>query len=210
MRQHFSGYRSAVLLVVLMWSLGMAGAARAQESRRPSGAVNAIAAPISASVQEEAEHEAHEEDFKRHKILFLYGTGWVPQGDPSEERTGVMVVPTLGVDYEFWLTEKVAIGVQNDFELSQYVIETHDGEEIDREFAYVLVGAVILEPVPNLSLFFGPGGEFEKNHNFFVFRVGGEYGIPIRNHWDVGFSVTYDYKDAYDAVAFGISFGKRF
>ena len=35
-------------------------------------------------------------------------------------------------------------------------------------------------------------------------------GIPIRNHWDVGFSVSYDYKDEYDSVGFGVLFGKRF
>ena len=72
------------------------------------------------------------------------------------------------------------------------------------------MGAFIYEPIANLSLFLGPGGEFEKDHNFFVFRFGVEYGIPIRNHWDVGFSASYDYKEAYGSVGFGVVFGKRF
>lgn len=89
----------------------------------------------------------------------------------------------MGVDYEFWLTHKFAVGVLNDFELSTYVVENHDGEDFEREYVYVLVAVFVYEPIANLSLFLGPGGEFEKNHNFFVFRVGAEYGIPIRNHW---------------------------
>lgn len=210
------GTRCAVALSLVTLFLGLAVEAEAQEEGAPESGARSLGANALELVgkpeqepQEEG-HEASEEELKRHKIIFLYGTSWVPQGDPSAERTGVMVVPTLGIDYEFWFTHKVAVGVLNDFELSQYVVETHDGEEIEREYVYILVLAFIYEPIPNLSLFVGPGREFEKNHDFFVFRIGAEYGIPIRNHWDVGFSVSYDYKDAYDGIGFGISFGKRF
>ena len=199
------------VVAVALLLLGAVEQVDAQEAGPRQEARSVVDAGVTAT-QEQApgEHESGEEDFKRHKIIFMYGTTWVPQGDPHGERPGLMVVPTLGVDYEFWLTHKIALGVLNDFELSSYVVEGHEGEEFEREYAYVLVVAFIYEPIPNLSLFLGPGGEFEKNHNFFVFRVGAEYGIPIRNHWDVGFSVSYDYKDEYDSVGFGVLFGKRF
>ena len=202
-----------VLLVTLLTLVVVAGEARAQQGVAPPAPAAFDASSAAGQEQEaaaEQEPGEQEEDFKRHKVLFLYATGWVRQGDPSPEREGVLVVPTLGIDYEFWINHKFAISVQNDFELSSYVIETHDGEEVDREFAYLVAATFVYEPIANLSLFLGPGYEFEASNSFFVFRVGGAYGIPIRNHWDVGFTVTYDHKDVYDAVSFGVLFGKRF
>lgn len=49
---------------------------------------------------QQSEPGQHEEAFKRHKVLFLYASTWVPKGNTLGEREGVLVVPTLGVDYE--------------------------------------------------------------------------------------------------------------
>ena len=156
------------------------------------------------------EHEERE-PLKRHQFALFTGYTWVPKGDPHEgDPEGTVVVPTIGIDYNFWISHKVAVGLHNDFELSSYVVETSADTTIPREYAYVGAVVVMYEPVRGLALFAGPGMEIETHQNFFVFKVGLEYAFAVANGWATGFVGAYDFKEEYHSWSLGVSVARRF
>lgn len=49
------------------------------------------------------------------------------------------------------------------------------------------------------------GGEFSHTGNFFLVRIGLEYGIHISDDWEFNANLTNDLKlDAYNSFAYGI------
>ncbi|NLR91137.1 MULTISPECIES: hypothetical protein [Flammeovirga] len=166
-----------------------------------------------------ASHENEHEGHKKHKVSFYMGYTMVPQAVPSHD---LLLVPTFGIDYTYKLSKKFSIGVVNDIEIAQYMVEIpaeggshgeHGGatEELEREFAYV--GAVILyySPLEGWNIGIGPGVELEKNKNFFVGKVIIEKEFELPGHWALSPSFQYDIKgNVYDAWSLGVSFGKCF
>jgi hypothetical protein len=69
---------------------------------------------------------------------------------------------------------------------------------------------LVYEPVERLALYTGAGREFEESEDFWVWKFGVEYSFPLPRDWDIAVGVAYDYKDVYDSIGVGVSFGKRF
>jgi len=168
--------------------------------------------------REEHEPEGDPEWFeagKKNRLAVLVGYGFVPKGEPGEGREGVTVIPALGVDYERWVHPRFAIGWYNDFQLSTFVVERqgdHAEEDkfLEREYAFVTAVVGVFEVVEGLAVFAGPGYELETTKNFFVFKIGAEYGFPLPNLWSLAIGGSYDIRDSYDSWGIGISIGKRF
>ena len=81
--------------------------------------------------QEEAEHE----ELRHHQVALLTGYTLVPEGDHHGNVEGVVVVPTIGLDYAYWFSHRFAVSLTNAVELSTYVIEQPDRSQLTREFA---------------------------------------------------------------------------
>jgi len=159
--------------------------------------------------QEEHPEDIHEhEGLRRHKIAFLTGYTWVRKGD-HEGGSGVVFIPTFGFDYEYWIVHKFAIGVFNDIEVGNYVVENSDGEEFKRENAFVTTLVAIVEPVKGWGLYAGAGIELEKHHHMWVVRIGTEYAWELPKDWSVALGASWDIKKEYDSIGVGITFGKR-
>jgi len=222
-RGHASSCRLLILLTVV--ALGVAPAIRAQEEDASVRHENAPESPAEHGESEDAgEHESG--PFKRHRIAFLTGNTIVPSGGENEDRIGTVLVPTIGIDYEYWLSRKVAIGWYNDFTLSTFVVETSrepeedhgaqsDSSEggtevVEREPTFLTAIVVVWEPVHRLAVYTGAGREFEASEDFWVWKIGLEYSFPLPNDWDIAIGGAYDYKEVYDSFGVGISFGKRF
>ncbi len=155
--------------------------------------------PIPLAAQEHEESEA----FRRHQLATFTGYGWVPQGDPHEgDPDGTVIVPTLGIDYNFWISHKFAVGFYNDFQLTTYVAQTSADTTIPREYAYVGALVALYEPVHGLAFYAGPGAEIEKHENFFVIKAGVEYAFARAGRWSTGVALGYD-------VRFGPGFEKE-
>jgi len=94
--------------------------------------------------------------------------------------------------------------------LQQYKVEKHGShEEILRENPVGLAGMVLFKPNHRLILMAGYGIEVEKHENFQMIRAGVEYGIPLPKHWELGFSLEFDYKiNTYSSLMFGVGFSK--
>jgi hypothetical protein len=159
------------------------------------------------------EHEEHEEHaaLKRHSLALFTGYTCVPKGNSHEgDPEGTVIAPTIGIDYSFWISHKVGVGLYNDFELATYVVETSADTTIPREYSYVGAVVGIWEPTRGLELYAGPGVELETHENLFVLKVGFEYAFAVANGWATGVAFGYDFKEEYDSFALGISVARRF
>lgn len=149
--------------------------------------------------------------YHRHRAAVLVGYTLVPTiHDAHNNEKGLTFSATFGFDYEYWIKPRFGIALLNDIELNSYTILTSEGNLLERYFNLVSTPALVYEFYPNWSLFAGGGIEFDEVKNLPVIRLGTEYEIPIRNEWDVAFSLYYDYKFEYSGFTLGIVFGKRF
>ena len=132
---------------------------------------------------------------------------------PKDTRVGmdVAVLPSLGLDVEYWFNHKIGLGLHNDLELLNFQVREENDIIIDRDYPVLITLDLMYQPMKRLTLYFGPGMELEKSEDFFVTRIGMEYEIDISKGWDVHPVLFYDVrKGAYDTVSLGIGFGKRF
>ena len=75
--------------------------------------------------------------------------------------------------------------------------------------APVVVG--IYKPWEYLGFIAGLGGEFAKEENFFILRLGIEYGYPIHQDWLLVGGLTNDIKiNGYNSFSLGIGVARFF
>lgn len=147
----------------------------------------------------------------RHKITLVMAYSFI-NNSFSEPSNGILIVPTIGFNYDYFFKARWGLGLHTDILLQQFKIEKHDGhEEILRENPVAMVGMVLFKPNHRWTLMAGYGVEFEKNENFQMIRTGVEYGIALPKHWELGFSLEFDYKiKTYSSLMFGVGFSKLF
>ena len=128
----------------------------------------------------------------------------------TENAEGIFVIPTFGVNYDYFFHKRWGIGVHTDIILQQFKIERHNNkQEIVRQNPIALCGILSFKPHPRLIFMGGYGIELEKNENINLFRFGLEYGIPLPDNWELGIGAEYDHKiNAYSSIMFGVAFSK--
>lgn len=154
-----------------------------------------------------AEDEIH--SVKGARLTGIMAYSLIDNGFISETN-GLLVVPTVGLNFDYYLTEKWGLGIHSDILLQQFKAEKHDGHaEIIRDNPVAFCAMGLFKPHERWALFAGYGVEFEKHENLNLVRFGAEYGIPLPKHWEVVLSMEYDYKfNSYGALMFGIGFSK--
>jgi hypothetical protein len=184
------------LLIAALFCCSFSNQIWAQENKESSGS--------SAS-----EHE----NFKPHSsISLVISHANIFNGTDENGKKQLLDMASWGLDYNYHFSPKWAIGLHTDIILESYKVEgKEDGEVIERSspIAPALLG--IYKPNHHWSLMAGAGAEFAKEDNFFLIRVGGEYGVEIRNGWEVFGSLAYDIKwGAYDTWILGMGISKAF
>ena len=183
--------------------------------------------PVSVYAQEHEEKHEHEEnheneddhseeisehhEFKHWRFGFGIGQSLIPSGTQSGSNVNAIVIPTIGVDLQYWFNTKFAMGLVSELEIISYAIESPDHDELEREYPVqiVFVGMYRIKNGP--GFYFGPGIEFEKHENFFILKAGIEYELELGNHWDVVPSFCYFIKDGnIGGLGVAVGFGKRF
>ena len=154
--------------------------------------------------------KAQEEHFSRHRIAPLVGYIFVPEQRDYIEEKAFSIIPAIGLDYEYRVTEKWGIGSYNDIELTNYYIVTDDNSYLERERVFITAVCVFFEVGENMSAYAGGGYEMDVHENFFVYRAGVEYKVDIRKGWDTAFGLSFDFKEVYKSFGFTIAFGKKF
>lgn len=148
----------------------------------------------------------------RHSLALVIAHSRIGQGRDAEGNKQFTSVPSAAIDYNYWIAPRFAIGIHTDFLNENFYIETEDeGELIERErpIAPALMGTY--KPGEHWSFGLGFGGEFAEGEDYFVSRFAVEYGVEIRNGWEVLGTLTQDFRaKAYNVTSIGIGIEKRF
>ena len=156
-------------------------------------------------------HEDHDPGagHKGHKITLIMGNSLIDNSF-SDQSNQILIVPTFGFNYDFFINSKWGLGVHTDILLQQFKVEKHGShEEIIRENPIGLMGMALFKPHHRWILLAGYGIEIEKHENFQMIKAGVEYGLALPKHWEVGFGLEFNYKiKTSNSLMFGIGFSK--
>jgi hypothetical protein len=155
------------------------------------------------------EHENEHGNFKHFRISPVISHTFIPTNTSEGDKT--VIVPTFGLDLEYWINEKWGLGFHNDLELETFEIEKEHELFVEKEFPLVLTFDALYKFKKHFVLVVGTGVEFEKNEDLFIIRAGLEYEVEFGNHWDVSPTVIYDHRSNSSSTwGIGIGIGKRF
>lgn len=170
-----------------------------------------FALSLTASAQGVAfeEEVTKEENIPPFRVAALIGHTVVP----AEHAGTRVIVPSWGLDLEYWFGRKWGVGLHSDIELESFVIirQGVEEEELERIRPVVITLDALYNPWKGLILQLGPGIEFERTENFAVVRAGVEYEVEIGHGWDLAPTFFYDSRfDEYHTWTFALPVGKRF
>jgi hypothetical protein len=128
-----------------------------------------------------------------HRLTLGLGHTHISEGK-VDGKTQWLVMPSWSVNYDYWLSDKWAIGLQNDLILESFVIENYEEELIERAHPLAVVPVAIYKPGKNLILLGGVGAEIAKGNTLATTRLGMEYGFHFPKNWEVGAALVWDNK----------------
>lgn len=157
------------------------------------------------------EELGHEEDqYGQHQLGVMVGYAWVPNALYAEGETRTFAIPSIGIDYSYWIKHNYGLRLVNDLELSSYLVQQEDGEFLERNFKYIGAIVGIWEPLRHLAIYAGPGYEVETHESFFVIKVGAEIVKNFEEGWSTGLNASVDFNELYETVSAGFFIAKRF
>ncbi len=112
-------------------------------------------------------------------------------------KTEWLAMPSWSFNFDYWLSDKWAIGLQNDLILESFKIEDHEGEIIERSYPWAMVPVALYKPGKHFTFIGGIGAEFSKGHTLTMTRLGVEYGFHLPKNWEVGAAFVWDGKWKY-------------
>ncbi|MCC9063860.1 hypothetical protein [Flavobacterium piscisymbiosum] len=162
--------------------------------------------------------ESEEKDFFKphHQIAISINHVHVFEGRDDEGNREVLSLPAWGVDYTFQFHKNWAIGLHTDFVIEKFKVEKvyandDDKETVERSYPIAPALMGIYKPSESWSFLLGFGGEFAKEENYFLTRVGAEYGYELPKNWEIFGTFSYDLKwNAYDSWGIGLGIAKNF
>jgi hypothetical protein len=105
-----------------------------------------------------------------------------------------LALASWSLNYDYWFSDKLAIGLQNDFILESYFIEHGDEELLERSYPFASVPVLLFKPGKRLILIAGVGAEFVKESTLMMTRLGAEYGFHLPGNWEIGAALVWDAK----------------
>ena len=154
-----------------------------------------------------AEGESHPALKGAHRLALGLGHTHVSEGQ-VDGKTQWLAMPSWSLNYDYWVSEKWGIGLQNDLILQSFIIENHEEELIERSYPFALVPVALYKPGKHMTLIGGVGAEYAKGHTLTMTRLGFEYGFHLPKNWEVGAAMVWDGKWNYYnswGLAFSIS-----
>jgi len=169
----------------------------------------------SAGFAQNAEGEREEgETEKKHRIAVIIGHAHVPEGIDKAGNKQWLVLPTWGLDYDYRITSRWAVGVHTDIIVENFELEEHFGEEqavLERSRPLATTLVVTFKPGQHLTYILGGGAEIAPEETFGLIRLGLEYGWELPEEWELGISLMNDFKiNAYNSWVLGLGVSKFF
>ncbi len=157
--------------------------------------------------------EEEKEHLHKHGIGFLISHTYISQGKIDGKRE-YLAAPSFGINYNYYINEKWAIGLHNDIIIESFLIEnsSENSEVLERELPFSNSIMATYKMTKSLGLTFGSGIEWEKNENFLLFRAGVDYAVELNEKGlEMIFVFNYDNLiDGYDSINFGLGLNKLF
>lgn len=164
-----------------------------------------------------AQESQDKEVFKpHHQIGISINHVHVFEGRDDEGNREVLTLPAWGVDYTYHISKKWAIGLHTDFVIEKFKVEKNlesgdDKETVERSYPIAPALMGIYKPNEHWSFLLGMGGEFAKEEDYLLTRIGVEYGYELPNGWEIFGTFSYDFKwNAYDSWGIGLGIAKNF
>ena len=155
-------------------------------------------------------HENHK-TFKRHRISLAISQSYIPSIHLHEGDASAQIIPTNGIEYQFFFTHKFSAKWINEVEFLTYTVKGEDGEHRVRDNAFLSAIVLGYEVYDHLGIFAGVGYEFEDSEDLWVTRIGAEYSFELPRYWDITPAAIFDYKkDSHTAYTFSLTIGRRF
>lgn len=130
---------------------------------------------------------------------------------PVEHTGENLLIPSWGLDLEYWWSSRWGLGLHNDLEIESFIIEESEEEFIERSYPLVMTLDALFKPMGGLVLLIGPGIEVAPEGSFWLMRAGLEYEFELAHHWDLAPTIFYDTReDSFQTWSFGLGVGKRF
>lgn len=173
----------------------MAKAQHTKVSENSQGAVNTA-------------ESAHHSMRGAHQLSLGLGHTHISEGK-VDGKIQWLVTPSWSLNYDYWISDKWAIGLQNDFIIESFIVENEDKELVERENPFIMVPVGLFKPGKHWSFIGGLGVEFAKTENLFLTRLGVEYGWHLPKDWELGVALVWDNRwQYYNAWAISITVGK--
>ena len=114
---------------------------------------------------QEEHHAETEVSLKRHKLgLFTGNTLIHGVHNTHTGKEQYILAPTFGLDYEYWLSHKWAIGTYNEVAFLNIEVEQDHEVFVKRETGMLFSRVVVYEAFPRFSIFAGTGVEVDPSH----------------------------------------------
>lgn len=120
-------------------------------------------------------------------------------------KTTWLPLASWSLNYDYWLTNNWAIGLQNDWILETFLVEQKSGNTIERKNPIAVIPVGMYKWNKHWAAIGGVGIEFSKGHNLGLTRLGLEYGTHINAKYEVGVAAVWDNKWNY-YNSWGIAF----
>jgi hypothetical protein len=120
-----------------------------------------------------------------HRLSLGLGHAHLTQGR-FEGRTNCLPVASWSLNYDYWLSIKWAIDLQNDLILQTFVIEHGNNQELERNKPLAVELAGIFKFSPHWSALGGVGAEFMEGDCITLTHIGMEYGWHLHTNWEAG------------------------
>ena len=102
---------------------------------------------------QEDSHEASEHSINRHKVGLFLGNSLIHEVHNTQTgKEQYVLAPTFGLDYEYWISHKWAIGTYNELAFLSIEVEHEHEEFVKRENVLLFSGVVIYELFPKFSV----------------------------------------------------------
>jgi hypothetical protein len=131
-------------------------------------------------------HVQHHSMKGAHRIGLGLGHTSISEGR-KDGKTQWLPLASWSLNYDYWISDKWAIGLQNDIILETFIVEKHGEEEIERKNPLSMVPVAMYKFSGRWSVFSGAGIEFSKAKNLGLTRLGVEYGVPISKNGRLAF-----------------------
>jgi hypothetical protein len=144
------------------------------------------------------------------QLSFMLSHSFIGEGIVNGSKKSISA-PSFGLDYNYWVHDKWALGIHTDLITESFKIEDNGGIIMDRSTPFAVVPAISFKPKNHSIFVLGTGKEFAKEGNFTLTRLGYEYSFELPKRFELSFGVNYDKKwNAYDIWTIGIIVSKLF